>query len=263
MQPVTLAYQSLGKRSAPSLVLLHGVFGSGRNWHALAQKLAENYRVFALDLRNHGASPHAKAMDYPAMAGDVGAFLQRQNLKAASIIGHSMGGKVAMWLALTEPDKVEQLIVVDVAPVSYEHEFDAIIEALKSVPVEQLHSRQEADEWLAQEIPSARLRQFLLTNLVLKNQTYAWRIDLELFERAMPQLVAFPSAEHLPPFAKRTLFLAGAESDYIRPEYFPTIQRLFPTAQIKTLEGAGHWLQVEQPDQFLSLCQRFLSGENP
>lgn len=240
------------------MTILHGLFGAGRNWNAIARRLAEQARVLLPDLRNHGASPHAEPMTYPAMATDVGALLDRQGIERSDMIGHSMGGKAAMYLALTEPQRVDRLVVVDIAPVRYDHSFQGLIRILRQLPLAHMTGRAAADEWLARQIPEAALRQFLLQNLVRRGDRYLWRINLDAIEQAMPELIGFPDVHGLRPFFGPALFIAGERSTYVLPEHNTAIERLFPQAAIERLPGAGHWLHSEQPEQFLSIVQRFL-----
>ncbi len=255
---VALAFQSFGDSGTP-LIILHGLFASARNWQSVARQLSGSHRVFTLDLRNHGASPHSAEMTYPALAADVAAFVDRHGIERAHVLGHSMGGKTAMWLALTAPERVATLIVVDIAPVRYAHDYSAIIEHMRALPLQSLTNRQAADDALARSIPDARLRQFLLQNLVPKDRRYRWRIDLDILERAQPELAAFPATEDVGPCWKPALFIAGAASDYVLPEHRAMIERLFPAARLETIVGAGHWLQVDQPDAFLRIVREFLS----
>ncbi len=240
------------------MTILHGLFGSGRNWNAIARRLAEQARVLVPDLRNHGASPHAEPMTYPAMAADVRTLFESQEIERSDLIGHSMGGKAAMWLALTEPQRVDRLVVVDIAPVRYDHSFEELIRILRQLPLEHLSGRAAADEWLARQLPEPTLRQFLLQNLVRRGDRYLWRINLDAIEQAMPELMGFPDVHGLRPFFGPALFIAGERSSYILPEYGATINQLFPRAAIERLPDVGHWLHSEQPEQFLAIVQRFL-----
>ncbi|RME34103.1 MAG: alpha/beta fold hydrolase, partial [Gammaproteobacteria bacterium] len=161
------------------LVILHGLFGSGRNWQRVARRLAEHYRVITPDLRNHGRSPHLPGMSYPEMAADLFELMERLDLPSTLLMGHSMGGKVAMTAALQQPEKVTALIVVDIAPVRYRHSFEPIFQALKSIPVEWIRSRQEAERLLAGYIDDSVLRAFLLQNLNRDESGFHWRINLD------------------------------------------------------------------------------------
>ncbi|MEN8261630.1 MAG: alpha/beta fold hydrolase [Pseudomonadota bacterium] len=241
------------------MTILHGLFGSGRNWNVIARRLSEQARVWVPDLRNHGASPHSEPMTYPAMAADVRALLDEQGIERSDMIGHSMGGKAAMWLALTEPERVNKLVVVDIAPVRYAHSFRNIIRTLRRLPLDHVTGRADADGWLAQHIPELALRQFLLQNLIRRENRSLWRINLDGIERALPALMAFPEAGRVRPFHGKVLFVAGGRSNYILPEHTVVIRRLFPHACIERLPDAGHWLHSEQPEQFMNVVQAFLT----
>ncbi|CAA9892982.1 Alpha/beta hydrolase fold protein [Candidatus Methylobacter favarea] len=258
MAGVDLAFEEFGRQDDLPLIILHGFFASSRNWRSVAEKLSAEFHVYALDLRNHGNSPHHPLMDYPAMAADLLLFLDNHRLKSASLLGHSMGGKVAMWFALNYPGYVHKLIVVDIAPVSYPHSFDELILALKELPLGEISNRKQAEMRLASAIPALSYRQFLLQNLVLKNSAYCWRIDLDIFYRMAPNIIAFPDASHLAPFTGEALFIAGEDSDYIKPD---DIAGLFPQATLKVIAKAGHWLHVQQPEVFIALVEKFLQHE--
>ena len=187
-----LVFEEYGQATQPALLILHGFFASSRNWRKIARKLAENLHIYLLDMRNHGDSPHDAIMDYPSMAADIELFLDSQQLNRANILGHSMGGKAAMWLALSHPERINKLIVADIAPVSYRHSFDNLIQALKQLPLDKLTNRKQADSLLSGPIPESSFRQFLLQNLVLKEGKYSWRIDLDVFSNTADDIIAFP-----------------------------------------------------------------------
>ena len=251
-----LHYSSQGE--GPPLLILHGLYGSAANWGRHAAWLAERHRVLLPDLRNHGRSPHAPRMDYPAMAADLLRLLDREAIEQAAVLGHSMGGKVAMALALGHPQRVKSLVVADIAPVSYDsHGHRRLIEALQALPLAQLSSRQAADAALAAAIPNAMVRRFLLTNLQRGPAGYGWRIPLAILAEQLPVIETFPRIDGS--YAGPALFLHGADSDYVRPEHEPKIHRLFPQARIEALPDAGHWLHVEQPEAFAARLRRFLT----
>ena len=254
-----LAFEEFGTVNNPPLVVLHGFFASARNWRQIAKMLAGQFHVLVPDLRNHGASPHDAVMDYPAMAADIDAFILHWQLRQVNLLGHSMGGKVAMWLALSNPERVTALIVVDIAPVSYRHSFDNLIAALRELPLHEIGNRRQAEQLLASAIPDIRFRQFLLQNLVLRDGHYHWRIDLEIFQRAAPTIIGFPDLQKVRPFEKKTLFIAGGNSKYLRNEDQPLIDRLFPTAEIQRLPDTGHWLHAEKPELFVATVEKFLA----
>ncbi len=257
MATIDLAFEVFGESSDPALIILHGFFASSRNWRQIAEKLADKRRTFVLDLRNHGESAHHPIMDYPAMAADLLAFMDNQGLQTASLLGHSMGGKVAMWFALNQPERIGKLIVADIAPVSYQHCFNNLIVALKLLPLSDLTNRKQAEVFLAEAIPDLSFRQFLLQNLVLQDGEYRWRINLDYFQQAAAGIVAFPDTANLAPFLGKSLFLAGADSDFVKPEQ---LCELFPNAQLQYIADAAHWLHVQQPKIFLEKLKPFLDA---
>ncbi|MGD0958568.1 MAG: alpha/beta fold hydrolase [Methylomonas sp.] len=209
MPPVELAYEHYGEQhSGCPLIILHGFFGSSRNWRAIAQRLAADYPVYVLDMRNHGLSPHAPEMDYPSMAEDLAFFMERLNLSRAHILGHSMGGKIAMWFALQQPERVENLLIADISPVSYAHSFENLIQALKNLPLHELGNRKQADIWLEPYISESPYRQFLLQNLAFQDGNYYWRVNLDYFLDNAGFIAAFPELENIQPYPKPVLFLA-------------------------------------------------------
>lgn len=258
MQTIDLAFEEFGDPGHKPLIILHGFFASSRNWRLQAQRLAGKRHVYALDLRNHGQSPHHSLMDYPSMCADVLAFMAKHGLAKVGLLGHSMGGKVAMWLALNNPHRVEKLVVADIAPVSYQHQFAGLMDALKALPLAALVNRREAETWLADAIPDVAYRQFLLQNLLLREGQYYWRIDLDIFAKAAPYIVAFPSAKHLSPFLGETLFIAGADSNYVAAD---DVVAFFPDAVLNFIDNAGHWLHVQQPETFFQNVTTFLDGD--
>jgi len=261
MTAVELSFQKIGNSALPPLIIMHGLFGSGRNWNGLARKFAEQYCVYTVDLRNHGGSPHSAEMDYPHMAVDIAHFMKSEGLESATIIAHSMGGKAAMWLALTQPEKIDKLIAVDIAPVHYDHSFSEILRGLKSIPLETVSSRKEADDYLSKVLSEVSLRQFLLQNLNIKSGQGSWRVNLDVISEALADILTFPNTETVSPFEKSVLFIGGGQSDYILPEHLPTIEQLFPEAKIETIFQAGHWLHAEQPVKFIEIVNRFLSSK--
>ncbi len=257
MDTVELSCKRFGNEGPP-LVILHGLFGAGRNWYSLAQRLADEFQVLVPDLRAHGESPSIAPLDYPHMAADLIALLDREGLESAHFLGHSMGGKAAMAAALHFPMRLDKLVVVDIAPVHYSHSFDHVIEALRAMPLNQIQNRREAGDWLSQRIENPVITQFLLQNLVVDHDSYHWRIDLDLLAKALPGIVSFPLDESIQPFEGPALFIAGGLSEYIKPQYHPAIRALFPHACIQTIEHAGHWVHIDQPEAFESVVRCFL-----
>jgi len=247
-----LNYKLIGKRG-PAVLILHGLLGSSRNWLNIGRKLSDHYRVILPDLRNHGDSPHSTSMDYAVMSEDIVALLNQLEIENPILVGHSMGGKVAMWTALTQARKFSKLIVVDIAPTHYTSVFDRVVGYLQALPVDTLQRRVDVDSALAANISDAGLRQFLLQNLVLDDGRYRWRIDLDLFREFVPIISNFPDTSGLQPCLEDVLFIGGADSSYLHGEKQATIFRLFPNAQIKLIPACGHWLHAEKPTEFLTL----------
>lgn len=256
MTPLDLAYDHYGD-TGTAFVIAHGLFGSKRNWNAIGRKLAEDFSVYLLDLRNHGASPHSSRMDIPHLAADFRFFLDRQCIESAVFLGHSLGGKAAMWLALTEPDRVKGLIAADIAPVAYTHNFDEIYDAMCGLQLASVISRQDADEKLSHSIAHPGLRQFLLQNLTTGEQGYGWRVDLDILRNATPKLLSFPPVGSIKPYPGPVLFLRAENSSYLLPEHGATINRVFPQNEVELVENAGHWLNTDQPERILALLRRF------
>jgi esterase len=254
---VELAHETYGESGSP-VVILHGLFGSARNWTGIAKRLATRHRVFALDLRNHGRSPWTATMGIDEMAADARSFLERHDLVRAALIGHSLGGKVAMRLALDHPDLVDRLVVVDVAPVTYTHSLGQYVDAMRRVRLDRVERRADVDGQLAHTIDEPRLRAFLLQNLVRESGGYRWRIDLEAIAHNLPRLMAFPGG-HGASYDGPTLFLAGGRSHYVRDAHRPTIERLFPNAELVTIAEAGHDVHTEAPLAFLEQVGAFLA----
>jgi pimeloyl-ACP methyl ester carboxylesterase len=243
------------------VAILHGLFGWGRNWATIAQRLATRHRVIALDLRNHGNSPWADTMTYAEMAEDV-----RDTLGGpATLIGHSMGGKAAMVAALGGAPVgprvghwVERLVVVDISPVGYTAP-TAQLDAMHGLDLAAITRRSEADRLMAADIPDPAERAFLLQNLVFGDGPPHWRLNLAGIEQAMPDILGFPDLPAGTVYPGPTLFIAGSDSGYLRPEHEPGIRRMFPAAEIIRIPDAGHWVHAEQPEAFLEAAEGFLA----
>ncbi len=240
----------------PPVLLAHGLFGSGKNLGGLARRLAEQRRVISVDMRNHGDSPHSDEHSYPAMAGDLAEVIAETGGRA-DVVGHSMGGKAAMWLALTQPELMRKLVVLDIAPVAYGHSQMEYVHSMRALDLTGLKLRSEADRRLAAQIDDAGIRAFLLQSLDLKADPPRWKMNLDALEDRMSELTGFPDAT-VTPFTGPTLFLAGTESGYVRPRHHDAIMRLFPGAEIRMIEGAGHWLHAEQPQLIGQAVAEFL-----
>ncbi len=232
----------------PPLLIAHGLFGSARNWNAIARRLATGREVLVPDMRNHGDSPWLASHGYPDLAADLAEVIEPD--RPADVVGHSMGGKAAMMLALTRPELVRRLIVADIAPVAYTHSQSDLIAAMKGLDLATSPTTRTAmDERLAHDIAEPGVRAFLLQSLDLKADPPRWRLNLDVLDAEMPRIIGWPQpngAVHDGP----VIFLSGGESDYLRHEHRPAIRELFPQARFATLRGAGHWLHADQPRAF-------------
>ena len=242
----------------PALLIVHGLFGSARNWGVIAKRMASDRQVLAVDMRNHGDSPFTERHRYPDLAGDLARVIEAHGVPM-DVLGHSMGGKAAMWLALTRPDLVNRLVVADIAPVGYGHSQQHLIEAMQALPLEGLTSRAEADAALAAHIDEPAVRAFLLQSLDLRSERPRWRLNLPVLSAEMTHVIGWPDPAALAPYEGPALFLAGAMSDYVRPEHRPGIRALFPGAHMAKLSGAGHWLHAEKPREFEQVLRGFLT----
>ncbi len=246
---------AITRGDGPVLVLLHGLFGQAGNLGTIQRRLAQGRRVIALDLRNHGASPHASGMDYRSMAEDVRETLDELGVLPCAVLGHSMGGKVAMALALTHPAIVTRLCVADIAPVRYRPHLVTYATAMRDLDLSPALTRAEADAALAPIVPDGGERTFLLSNLRLGAAPH-WRIGLDAIIAAMDDIQDWPVID-APPYAGPTLFLAGARSRYVGPEHRSAIAVEFPAARFVTLKNAGHWLHADDPEGFFAVVNVF------
>ncbi len=239
------------------LIILHGLFGSLENWRTLSRAFSGCYRVYALDQRNHGDSPHSAEFNYAALANDVLEFMEQQRLASAYLLGHSMGGKAAMQVALEHPDRVDKLVVVDIAPKGYPRGHDAIFDALYSIQPGDFQRRRDIDAALAAKIPDTALRQFLLKNLAHDaNGAFQWKIGLDEIYRHYDEIARGIGARGK--FEKPTLFIRGERSEYIREGDEGAIKALFPYSRIVAVPGVGHWIHVEARRRFARIVLTFL-----
>lgn len=238
---------------APPLVIAHGLFGSGRNWGVIGKRLAQGRRVLAVDMRNHGDSPWHDANGYEDMAADLAELLETTG--PADVMGHSMGGKAAMVLALTRPDLVRRLIVADIAPKTYGHSQIDKIEAMRAVDLSSVERRQDAVAQLADRIDDPTLQSFLTQSLDLRERR--WRLNLDVLAEEMPRIIGFPEIEGR--FDGPTLFITGGASDYVTRADRPRITGLFPAARFIGIPGAGHWLHAEKPREFVAAVEAWLA----
>ena len=256
-----IEHPAQGVETAPPIVVAHGLFGSGRNFNTLGRRWAANRRVLLLDMRNHGASPWTDDMGYPEQAGDLADAIHRLAGGRALVLGHSMGGKAAMALALTRPDRVAGLIVADIAPVPYAHTHLPYVQAMREVDLRSVRRRSDADPLLADGVPDPALRAFLLQNLLVEDGTARWRLNLPVIEREMPTLTGWPESWPQARYDGPTLFLHGAASEYVGPESRPRIAERFPAAEFQAIEGAGHWLHAEKPAEFADAVAGWLARQ--
>ena len=239
------------------LLILHGLFGSSRNWQSLARQYAEHFDVISVDLRNHGQSFHAAEMDYAVMAEDVKQLIETLQLQSVRMIGHSMGGKVALRLAIDQGDLIDRMVVADIAPVNYQHDHNETLNALLAVDLTAIGSRADADDQLKPQIAEAPLRAFLLQNLKREENRWLWRVNLQAIENHMSDLTSFdlPASVQVDTPA---LFIHGTGSDYVGEPERQIIQGQFSKARLVPVSGAGHWLHAEKPEVFLATTLDYL-----
>ena len=241
----------------PPLLIVHGLFGSARNWGAIQRRLADGRRVVAVDQRNHGESFRAATQTYADMAGDLAEVIESEGVPF-DVLGHSMGGKAAMLLALTRPDLVNRLVVADIAPVAYGHSNRHLVQAMAGLGLTGLTQRGEADRRLEPLVPDPGTRAFLLQSLDLKDNPPRWRLNLPVLDAEMDKIVGWPEGV-TGRYDRPVLFLSGALSDYVRPENRAVIKALFPRAVLAKLPGAGHWLHADRPREFEAAIRAFLT----
>ena len=252
-----LFYSRIGQ--GEPLLILHGLFGSSRNWQSLARQYANHFEVISVDLRNHGQSFHAADMSYQLMAEDVSQLIRQLALPSCRIIGHSMGGKVALRLALDQPALLDRIVVADIAPVNYQHDHNDTLGALVAVDLGRVNSRADADEQLKATVPQAPMRAFLLQNLQRVDDQWKWRVNLAAIDSHMDELTSFT----LPDDARvdlPALFIYGTASQYVGDAEQDVIRQHFNKAKLQPVEGAGHWLHAEKPEDFLTATLDYLKS---
>lgn len=242
----------------PALLIVHGLFGSARNWGAIARQMARDRPVLSVDMRNHAGSFWADSHGYGDMATDLAEVIAAHGAPV-DVLGHSMGGKAAMALALTQGALVNRLVVADIAPVAYAHSQSHLIGAMRDLPLEGLKTRAQADAALAARIADKAVRAFLLQSLDLTSEPPQWRLNLDVLDREMARITGWPQDMAFTPFAGPVLFLSGALSDYVLPEHRPAIRGVFPAARFARIPGAGHWLHAEAPRPFVETLKVFLT----
>jgi len=242
--------------SGSPVLILHGLFGFSDNWQTIAKGLADKHLVVTPDLRNHGRSPHLPEHSYPLMAEDLRAFMEEHWMFHAAVVGHSMGGKVAMQLALTHPDSVERLVVVDMEPRQADDNHSDIFRALLGMDLSKMTARTEAEAYLSEHIPDFGTRQFLLKNITREDDgTFAWKMNLPVLWDNYDNVLASVNGE---PYDKPALFVRGSRSNYVQDSEWPHIKALFPQAELVTIEDAGHWVHADKPGELLGVLRGFL-----
>ncbi|MEJ7642998.1 MAG: alpha/beta fold hydrolase [Chryseolinea sp.] len=242
----------------PPIVILHGLLGSSDNWLTQAKLLSPKYKVYTIDQRNHGLSPHSDTFDYQSMVSDLEEFVNDQNIVDPVLIGHSMGGKTAMTFALTHPDKLKKLIVVDISPRAYDLEHYALVEGLMRLPLATLVSRNDADTALAADVPEEDVRQFLLKNMQRKPEGgFSWKINLPVIHEKLSNIGV--DLIRGGTFEKQTLFIRGSSSKYVPDADWNTIIKIFPHAKLVTMD-TGHWVQAEKPREFVEVVINWIEN---
>jgi esterase len=250
------------KGDGPPLLLVHGLFGSLDNLGGLVRGLADQYQTIAMDMRNHGRSPHSNIMTYPAMADDLLHLMDKENIDSAHVFGHSMGGKASMQLALNAPDRVKKLIVGDIAPVRYGANHTSVLEGMQALADEKPADRRAASALLERYIDDPAVLSFIMTNWRKNDEgVWSWRLNLHAIIDQYDGIAAAPSVEDGgSPYSGPTLFIKGNQSDYVTEEYRSEILRLFPNTELRAIEGTGHWFHAEKTELTIRIIKRFLEA---
>ena len=249
-----LTFETYGPDTAPALLIAHGLFGSGRNWRAIAKRLSRDFQVTTVDMRNHAGSFWSDEMSYPAMAADLAEMIARLG-GPMMVLGHSMGGKAAMTLALTRPDVVERLIVADIAPVTYSHSQTPFIDAMRAVDLSKIEKRSDLGDALKARVEDPALRAFFAQSIKIDGAGARWLLNLEVLKAEMPKIIGWPEVSGL--YQGRALFVTGADSDYVDAAGRDAIKPLFANARFAKLKEAGHWLHADQPKAFIETIKAF------
>ncbi|CAM4069631.1 alpha/beta fold hydrolase [Palleronia rufa] len=237
---------------APPLLIAHGLFGSARNWNVIARRLSDRGPVRAVDMRNHGDSPREKTHDYDALADDLAGAME----PGWDVLGHSMGGKAAMVLALRQPERVRRLVVADIAPVAYGHSHAHLVRAMQALDLAAIDTRRDADAALAAQVDTPAVRSFLLQSLDMKDKR--WLLNLDVLGREMGAISGWPDTRGS--YGAPALFLSGGDSDYVTRDMHDAIRTLFPKARFAAIPGADHWLHAARPREFVAAVRAFLDA---
>lgn len=272
MSELSLQYKKIGQGFP--LIILHGLYGSGSNWLSIARELSSMAEIYLVDQRNHGDSPHNQAHSYPDLMNDLIRFMDEQEIRQAIVLGHSMGGKVALWAAIHHPERISRLIIADISPLAYDASHPSrksmgghqkILSILAALEPEKFRNLREIDQALEKNLPEKALRQFLLKNLEKSDLgNYSWKINLSALAENLDKMAAGIDPSGIPMEGIRqfpVLFIKGENSDYIQKEDERAIRRIFPLASIIGLKNAGHWLHAEQPELFVRTVKRFIIGD--
>ena len=244
----------------PPLMIVHGLYGSARNWGVISRRLSEDRKVIAVDQRNHGESPWYDAHTYHDMAQDLAQVIEAEMPDGAIVLGHSMGGKAAMVLALTRPELVKGLVVADIAPVTYTHSQIQFVEAMQALDLSQVNTRGDANRLMQETVPDDGVRAFLLQSLDVKERR--WRLNLDVLAKEMATVTGWPEAEMQGrTYAGPAVFISGANSDYVSPEGREAAKGHFPTAKFFKIPGAGHWLHAEKPREFEAAVKTWIDAQ--
>ncbi|MCC6515480.1 MAG: alpha/beta fold hydrolase [Chitinophagales bacterium] len=251
-----LNYKKIGDKG-PAIIILHGLLGALDNWQTIAKQLSEYHQVYYIDQRNHGRSPHTDEIDYELLSQDVYDFCQQHNIEKASIIGHSMGGKVAMWYALQHTQRVDKLFIVDIAPSFYDGGHESILFAMAEAPLKSTDKRETIDNFLEHRIQDFGTRQFIMKNLTRnKNGHFEWKCNFEALISNYRKLMEFPKTTHQ--FLGQTYFIKGENSNYINQDNFDTCDLYFPNNKIIEISNAGHWVHADNPTEFVAKIKALL-----
>ncbi len=245
MNSTKLHFSTYG--SGEPIMILHGFFGMSDNWKTFARMLSEDYMIITPDLRNHGRSPHSEVHSYEAMAEDIEDFIEENDLQGLHLMGHSMGGKVAMQVALNAEELLSSLIVVDITPARYKGGHELIIQTMEELPLEKYERRSDVESFMSERLDDISVIQFLMKNLKRNKEAkgFKWKFNLESLSRNYDNVLAEITSDHT--FSKPTAFIKGERSNYIREEYKEEIYDLFPAAELYEVSGAGHWVHADKP----------------
>jgi len=252
-----LHFRESGPSDGPPVIFLHGLFASLQNWQTIVKRISDQYRVFNIDLLNHGSSSHTAKFTFQENVDAILEFMEEQSIDSAQFIGHSLGGKIAMLIAFQNPSKVQSLLIEDIAPKAYPPWFSFVMKAMKSLDLSAIASRKEADEILSEHILEKELRAFLLTNLLKDESGFKWRIHLDALISGGPGISSFPETEAS--YLNKTLFIRGEKSPYVETQDHPLIMKHFPNAEIETFEGTDHWVHAREPNLFTTRLKEFLN----